>query len=445
MMLRITQLLESIGEHQAGVSFFLFSAAGVIGVVNGLICAPDLGPEIMNLANNIARHGTFANPFGSMPTGPTAANPPLYPFLVAGVVKLLRAPNLVYGALFGGSMLANAITAALLPRVSLVLYRNVIPGVIASALWLSAMPVIPGWDTSYTVLGLLFLCVLTASTAGPSHSSQKVAGRAGILCGFLFLLNPSSLLIVLPWIGFLLWRGKANLRRSARSCGTMVMILFMFVAAWGGRNYYQLGAFVVRTQLGIALFVSNNDCAQSSILRDQLNGCYQSHHPNVNVHEAELLRASGEVQYDRKRIADTKRWIRSNPAKFFEFTAARIHEFWFPAREVLPTDIVFSDAFRRWVNQQNRVAYAIWIITALSVPGLILMTRRREPLTLFVLTVLAIYPLMYYVVVSDMRYRYPVLWLSLLPAGYFVGAALAKPAAKAPAREQAADAMCRVG
>ena len=39
------------------------------------------------------------------------------------------------------------------------------------------------------------------------------------------------------------------------------------------------------------------------------------------------------------------------------------------------------------------------------------MTRNQEPITLYVLVVLALYPLMYYVVVSDMRYRYPVLWL----------------------------------
>jgi hypothetical protein len=45
---------------------------------------------------------------------------------------------------------------------------------------------------------------------------------------------------------------------------------------------------------------------------------------------------------------------------------------------------------------------------------------RRERATLFVLFVLLIYPLMYYIVVSDLRYRAPVLWLSLLPAGYFV-------------------------
>jgi len=46
-----------------------------------------------------------------------------------------------------------------------------------------------------------------------------------------------------------------------------------------------------------------------------------------------------------------------------------------------------------------------------------LATERRH---LFVLFVLFIYPLMYYVVVSDVRYRLPVLWLSLLPAGYFL-------------------------
>ena len=66
------------------------------------------------------------------------------------------------------------------------------------------------------------------------------------------------------------------------------------------------------------------------------------------------------------------------------------------------------------------MTYIIWLATALSVPGLILMALRREPVTLFVAAVLLIYPLMYYVVVSDVRYRYPVLWLSLLQAGYLI-------------------------
>ncbi len=46
------------------------------------------------------------------------------------------------------------------------------------------------------------------------------------------------------------------------------------------------------------------------------------------------------------------------------------------------------------------------------------MARRREPVTVFVLFVSLVYPLMYYIVVSCDRYRYPILWASHLPAGY---------------------------
>jgi len=135
----------------------------------------------------------------------------------------------------------------------------------------------------------------------------------------------------------------------------------------------------------------------------------------------------GEVSYDRKRIADARRWIQANPARFLSLTMTRVLEFWFPAREGVPTgpgqfadNYVMPDYVRNWVRRQNGIAYAIWLVTALSIPGLILMARRREAVTVFVLAVVAIYPLMYYIVVSDMRYRYPILFLSLLSAGYFI-------------------------
>jgi hypothetical protein len=48
------------------------------------------------------------------------------------------------------------------------------------------------------------------------------------------------------------------------------------------------------------------------------------------------------------------------------------------------------------------------------------MARRRDRALGFVLPALLIYPLMYYIVVSDVRYRLPVLWLSLLAAAQFV-------------------------
>ena len=62
--------------------------------------------------------------------------------------------------------------------------------------------------------------------------------------------------------------------------------------------------------------------------------------------------------------------------------------------------------------------YTFWLSTILFVPGLIVMAKRREPVTAFVLFVSLVYPLMYYIVVSCDRYRYPILWASQLPAGY---------------------------
>jgi hypothetical protein len=59
------------------------------------------------------------------------------------------------------------------------------------------------------------------------------------------------------------------------------------------------------------------------------------------------------------------------------------------------------DYIWNWVRLQNRIAYAIWFVTGLSIHGLILMAYRREAVTMFAFAVLAIYPLIYYVTVSD--------------------------------------------
>jgi hypothetical protein len=325
-----------------------------------------------------------------------------------------------------GTILANATTALLLPVLSIVFYGDMIPGVIASVLWMTTMQSIPGWDTSYTIAGLLLFCCVSSSTI---VSNKKENGRAiliGTTAGLLFLLNPASVVIALLWLGFLFWRIRAD-PCSTRHLLIALAVLCAFVIVWGERNSRQLGAFVVRTNLGMTLFASNNDCAESSLFRSEMNGCYQEHHPNANIREAELLRSVGEVYYDQERIADTKAWIQSDPSKFLKLTMARIREFWFPAREVVPPGAkyfadgkIIPDYIWSWVRQQNRIAYAIWLVTGLSIPGLILMAYRREAVTIFAFAVLALYPLIYYVVVSDMRYRYPILFLSLLPAGYFI-------------------------
>lgn len=359
---------------------------------------------MVTIAKNLVDHGAFANPFFAANTGPTAANPPLYPLVLAFLMKFLQLPLLVHGAALLGSIGANAITAALLPYVSFLFFGEVISGALASVLWLGAMQPTPTWDTSYTVAGLLAFVLLTASDINKGKHVVSRGALAGIVAGLLFLLNPSSLLVFLPWLFYLCLRRREHAPHALKYCFVLLVALCILPVAWAARNYRQLGAFVVRTNLGMTLYTSNNDCAQSTLRQELSSGCYKAHHPNLNVREAELLRSLGEVRYDRMRIADTRNWIFSNPGRFCRLTLTRIRDFWFPPAEV-----------GSWYH-----AHFISIITALSLPGLILMGYRREPVTPFVVGVLLLYPLMYYIVVTDTRYRYPILWLSLLPAGYCV-------------------------
>jgi hypothetical protein len=421
------------GERQAKISLALMVAACLIGVYSQVVLPARAGAEMWSLARSIADHGTFANPFMVLATGPTAVNPPGYPFILAGFIKVFRMMSHAYYAAVLGCILVNAATAALLPRVALVFFGDAIPGIAASILWLATMQTIPGWDTNYTVLGLIVFCLVTAPVLRMDGYAGWRACLGGIVAGCLFLMNPSTVLVTFPWIGYLLWRTRARLRSACIYCGIIVFMMSLFVLGWSSRNYIQLGGFVTRTNLGFTLYASNNDCAQSSLIKEELSGCYGASHPNENLGEAELLHKIGEIQYDHLRVADTKAWMKANPDSFLRLTGARALEFWFPAREVIPAgEGGFISIFnipnyaQRWAAQQNRIAYIMWLVTGLSWPGLVLMVRGREPVTLYVLAVSVVYPLMYYIVVSDMRYRYPVLWLSLLPAGYLLRDVLMK-------------------
>lgn len=387
-------------KRDEDLCFALFVIAAFVGLYQFQFgpAGFSVGNEMVSIARNLVEHGSYANPNALLNTGPTAANPPFYPLYLALLMKIFRSPAWLYFAVALSNILANAFTASWLPRVSRVFYGNTTPGILGSVLWLASMRIIPSWDTSFTVAGLLVFCTFSSSSLGKGKRLISSLA-AGAIAGLLFLANPSTLLIVAPWIAYRIICRKVTLRQAAILLATLLLVM----STWIVRNYLQFGAFVVRTNLGFTLYASNNDCAESSLIAEGLHHCYASYHPNASLSECQLLRSIGEIAYDRKRTADAESWIKTHPAKFRLLTVERFRDFWFPP-----------------LNEAPFQAVVISLITVLSIPGLVLMIKRRERVTLFVLTVLLIYPLMYYVVVSSTRYRYPVLWLSLLPAGYFL-------------------------
>jgi hypothetical protein len=358
------------------------------------------GYEMASVARNLVATGTYGNPFLPAATGPTAVCPPLYPLFLAVLMKLFGISPIFVLAADLPNVLANALVAALMPCLSRVFYEDPTPGVFAGVLWLFSIRLLPQWDVSFTVLGIVAFVLVSAATIGRARRLFLWASLAGLIAGLLTLANPVTILALIPWLLFLVWRQWMSVQHALRYGSLVLIVIGLCNLPWIIRNYTIWHQPLLRTGFGMTIYASNNDCAQSSLFRSMANGCFQSTHPSFSAKESKLLNDLGELEYDYKRTADAFAWIRSHPDRFRQLTVSRIIEFWFP-------------------DGLNETLHAFWLSTILFIPGLILMAKRREPVAVFVLCVSLVYPLMYYIVISDDRYRYPILWASQLPAGYF--------------------------
>jgi 4-amino-4-deoxy-L-arabinose transferase-like glycosyltransferase len=290
-----------------------------------------------------------------------------------------------------------------MPWLSRVFYGNPAPGVFAGILWICVMRLLPQWDFGYTLAALVLFAVLTADNIGRGKISGKLAVGAGLAGGLISLGNPATVLVFGLWVLFLVVRSRCPAKDALRYLAVFVVTVALCNAPWAIRNYRIWHAFALRTNFGMTIYSSNNDCAQSSLIQNARSGCYQKTHPVFSETELGLMKRLGEVEFDRQTTTRAMEWIRSHPNRFRQLTLARVREFWFP--EPQPPTYTY---------------YAIWVVTALSIPGVILMARNRLPVVWFVLALWVAYPLMYYIVVSCDRYRYPIIWSSLMPAGYFL-------------------------
>jgi len=385
----------------------LFLGAWIVGLLQFLFIGGygfGRGYEMAAIARSLAEHGTYANPFAPAVTGPTALVPPVHPLFLAALIRLFHSDAGMRIAAVFANILANAAIAALLPRLATVCYGDATAGIIGGALWILSMRLLPQWDVANTILGLLCFCLLSARNVRRGEAGMWALG-AGALAGLMMLLNPAAAFVMGPWLVWLFVRHRVSWTTAVRYVAIAATATVLSIAPWLVRNYRIWGVPVLRTSLGITLYSSNSDCAQPSLYQEAVSGCIQKTFPVDSEREARLLRTLGEVRYDRLRTADTLRWISSHRQRFAELTGGRILDFWFPD----PMESAYS-------------CYAIWAITLLSIPGMALMVRRREAITPLIFCVWAIYPLLYYVVVSCDRYRYPILWTSLLPAGYALAA-----------------------
>ncbi len=354
------------------------------------------GFEMGRVGRSIALGQGFSNPYGGN-TGPSAWEPPLYPYLIGGVFKIFG----IYTYASAWALLSiNSLFAALTTiPVFLIAHRTFNPRV---ALWSArAWAFNPYvwywsihwiWDTTFTplMLALIFLVSLKLASLEMEWPGWQGWSLFGALWGVGALANP-TMLSFLPFCGLWIWRQRY--RRGLPSMAGVAfssLVFFLVLSPWLVRNYEAFHRFVfIRDDFGLQLRLGNNKLADGMLIATL--------QPNLNQPELENFQRMGEIAYEaycRQRAFD---WIRANPGRFVVITMKRFFYYW----NGVPrnTDSVAPWDFRSSLFLGSSVL-AIW--------GLGRALRQKRPGAWLFAGLVATYPTVYYFVYPHARYRHPI-------------------------------------
>jgi len=353
------------------------------------------GWEMGRIARSLALGEGFSNPYGGH-TGPTAWEPPMYPYLMGGMFKLFG----VYTYASAWVLLTINSLLAVLTCIPVYLIAERMFGervAIWSAGTWALLPYVWYWsihwlwDTTFTplILSLIFLVALEIAL-----EKDWPGLRGWIIFGGLWgvgaLANP-SMLTFLPFCGLWIWRqrfkrGLPSLAGVAASSA----IFFLVLSPWLIRNYEVFGRFVfLRDDFGLQLRLGNWKGADGMLM------AYLQ--PSQNKLEFEKFQRMGELEYsaDCKRLA--VEWIGENPGRFVVVSLKRFFYYWNgvprETSSLAPVD------FRNSLFLATSVL-AIWGL------GRALRQKRRGA-WLFAGLVLT-YPTTYYFVFVNARYRHVI-------------------------------------
>ncbi len=365
------------------------------------------GFEAIELGNSIALDGSFSDPFTPRATGPSAHEAPGYPAIVAVIINFFGVGPEGDFALHWLTRLALAAELALLPFLAEYWGLHAITGALAAALWLLAhIPLLPG--EGYFAGMLIVALAFPMYRAFDKRLSTAAIIVVGIVWGLLLLLTPTPMLVLILWL-----IGLARFSpQSRRQIALLAIIPLLIISPWLVRNYLVFHRPVfMRDNLGLELAVSNNDCAQFSFALNRVpDGCFAKSHPNESDAEARRVAAMGEVAYNQLRLHQALNWIDHNRSRFLHLAALRFIAFWFPNATGNP--------FRPGPTPRDEVLTGVF--TVLSIPGLLLLWSKNRVAFGLLCLWLVCFPLVYYLVQFEGRYRYPILWATFLPASYVV-------------------------
>jgi Dolichyl-phosphate-mannose-protein mannosyltransferase len=355
------------------------------------------GWEMGRIAASIVSGHGFSNPFGPA-TGPTAWEPPLYPYLTAGVFTIFG----VYSKASAFVLLTlNSLFSALTCAPIFLIARRIFSEKVAvgSAWAWALLPNVMFWCTRWvweTSLSALLLAAIfwLALTLGDCKKEDGDGWLPWLEFGLLWslaALNSTTLLSFLPAAGLWVWSRRA--RRGKRSLAGVILAAIVFVACispWLARNYATFGRFIlIRDNFGAELRLGNGPGA---------DGTWMEYlHPTQDVYAMRQYEAMGELAYIAMRKQEAVDFIKADYARFAGLCVKRFIYFWAgPPKATQPP----------WLNEAKNSLYLASSI--LMFWGLARALRQRHDGAWLMLWLILLYPAIYYIVFPAPRYRVPI-------------------------------------
>jgi 4-amino-4-deoxy-L-arabinose transferase-like glycosyltransferase len=350
------------------------------------------GWEMGRIGRSVASGHGFANPFNET-TGPTAWEPPLYPFLIGGVFRLFGIYT--YASAFVLLSINSVFSALTCIPIFLISKRCFSERVAIWSAWLWAvLPPVMYWCTRWvweTSLAALLLAVIFGfALTLEEKDGWKPWLWFGLLWGIGALAN-TSLLAFLPASG--LWPWYQRRKRGKPSLGGVVLASIVFAACitpWLARNHQTFGQFVfIRSNFGAELRLGNGPGA---------NGTWMEYlHPSQNVFEMRRFHQLGELAYVKERKQEAIAFIREDYARFAGISLKRFIYYWggLPRLSEIPALAPFKDS-------------VFLASSVLGIWGLGRALRQRRPGAWLFLWLILSYPAVYYFVFPHPRYRHPI-------------------------------------
>ena len=339
--------------------------------------------EFARIAWALASGHGYSSPWANTPLAPTAVEPPIYAYILAGIFKIAEPYS--YASLWIAVVL-NAVLSAFTAVLILKLGKRdfyLHTGVLAAWTWscwlYEAVDAIRLWESSLTALLLAVSLWLLPNLVRSPRVRLWLA--FGVLAGVACLTN-TTLLAIFPcfwlWLWFMSGRTRGSIARYlVASIGVFVLVL----VPWTVRNYAVFHRLMpIRDNFGLELWLGNHE-ANVSIASD---------FPLLNPTAYNRL---GEIRFMDVEKEKALQFIQQNTGEFVSLCLRRFVRFW------------ITPAHTPWP-----------LVSILAWTGLILAFRRQRVEAVPYGIVLLLFPVVYYVTHTYNTYRHPMEPVMLLLA-----------------------------